>query len=150
MRQPESLFRFLVYISELFSSHIYFLHLLTGIGFSWIEIIIFCFLLPIANGEERNSHNNLDLHDIRGRMNGTEPTSVSAKTSEVKGKVVDQNREEEDESKTLNQQPRTENRSKKEKGNKPPKESEESAQTISSSDHKMKEGAISSKGICFS
>lgn len=131
----------------MFSSHIYFFHLSTGIGFSWIKIIIF-FLLPIAHGEERNSHNNLDLHDIRGGMESTEPTSVSAKMSEVKGKVMDRNRGVEDESKELNQQPRTENKSKKRY--KPHKESEESAPTISSSDHKMKEGASSSKGICFS
>lgn len=122
---------------------------MTGIGFSWIEIIIL-FLLPIAHGEERNSHNNLDLHDVRGGLESTEPTSVSAKTSDVKGKVMDRNREEEDESRKLNQQPRPENKSKKKKKYKPPKESEESAQTISSSDHKMKEAASSSKGICFS
>ena len=48
-------------------------------------------------------------------MESTEPTSVSAKTSEVKGKVMDRNREEEDESIKLNQQPRTENKSKKKK-----------------------------------
>lgn len=83
-------------------------------------------------------------------MESTDPTAVSAKMSEVKGKVMDRNREEEDERKKLNQQLRTENKSKKKKRYQPPKESEESAQTISSSDHKMKEGASSSKGICFS
>ena len=83
-------------------------------------------------------------------MESTEPTPVSAKKSEVKGKVMDRNREEEDESKKLNQQPRTENKSKNKKKYKPPMESEESAQTISSSNYKMKEDASSSKGICFS
>ena len=62
---------------------------------------------------------------------------------------MDQKREG-NESKKSNQHPRTENKSKNEKRNKPTQESEESARTISSSDRKMKEGACSLKGICFS
>lgn len=134
---------------ELFSSHTYFLHLSTAIRLN--QIIIFFFLLPIANGAERNSHNSFDLHDMRGRKESmrTGPKSGSAETSEVKGKMMDQNRREDD-SKKSNQHPRTENKSKNKKRDKPTQESEESARTISSSDRKMKEGAWSLKGICFS
>ena len=109
-------------------------------------------MLPIANGAERSSHNSFDLHDIRGRLESTRtgPKSGSAETSEVKGKMMDQNRREEDESKKSNQHPRTENKSENEKRNKPTQESEENARTIGSSDRKMKEGACSLKGICFS
>ena len=82
-------------------------------------------------------------------MESIEPKSGSAETTDVKGKMMDQKREG-NESKKSNQHPRTENKSKNERRNKPTQELEESARTISSSDRKMKEGACSLKGICFS